>query len=215
MRILQLVSSAVGSLVIVCGLWSLPVGRCAEPSKPKLPDGYVEEAPLPAGFPAPGPVGQVIEKSYPVTRSFSATGDGAFLKCFGYLAEHQYKMTAPVVMEYKPGAENKGPETRSRMPIPIERMHFLLEKNSLDEPKEAGSVKVADMPKMRVLSIAQQEPVTAEAIKAAQEKLLARLKELGDLRSAGQFRLLGYNSPLIPRNKNYWEVQLPVENRVP
>lgn len=215
MRNLQVDYCAIASLVVVCGLWSLPVGRCAEPSKPKLPDGYLEEAPLPVGFPAPGPVGQVIEKSYPVTRTFSATGDSAFMKCFGYLAEHQYKMTAPVVMEYKPGAEYKGKETQSGMPIPIERMHFLLEKNSLDEPKEAGAVKVADMPRIKVLSIAQQGPVTAEAIKAAQEKLVARLKELGNLQSTGQFRLLGYNSPMIPRSKNYWEVQLPVENRAP
>lgn len=206
---------AIAGMVLTS--WQLTISsvRGEQQAQLKLPAGYVEEAPLPEGYPPPGPVGEVIEKQYPVTRSYSATGDGAFMDCFGYLAAHHHKMTAPVVVEYKTGAEKSAGSARSGMPIPIERMHFLLEKNSLDEPQEAGPVKVADMPKMRVLSIAQRGPITTEAIKTAQEKLNAKLKESEGVRPAGEFRILGYNSPMIPREKNYWEVQLPIEDVKP
>lgn len=209
---IQLLTSA---LVFATSLLIGPIAQGEEPAQPKLPAGYVEEAPLPEGFPPPGPVGEVIEKQYPVTRSYSAAGDGAFMDCFSYLAAHHHKMTAPVVVEYKPGTEKSSGQARSGMPIPIERMHFLLEKNSLDDLKEAGAVKVADMPKMRVLSIAQRGPVTKEAIKSAQDKLNAKLKELAKVQSAGEFRILGYNSPMIPREKNFWEVQLPINDAKP
>lgn len=203
-----------GMLVVLSVLGASKVSG-EEQTQPILPAGYVEEAPLPEGYPPPGPVGEVVEKRYPVTRSYSAAGDGAFMKCFGYLSAQRHKMTAPVVVEYKQDAEKSTYQGRSGMPIPIERMHFLLEKNSLDEPKEARTVKVADMPKMRVLSIAQQGPITTEAIKTAQDKLKAKLKSLEKTRSAGEFRILGYNSPMIPREKNFWEVQLPIEDAKP
>lgn len=189
--------------------------RGAEQVQPKLPAGYVEEAPLPVDYPPPGPVGEVIEKQYPVTRSYSAAGDGAFMECFAYLAAHHHKMTAPVVVEYKPNLVKGTDQGRSGMPIPVQRMHFLLERNSLDEPKEAGTVQVADIPPLRVLSIAQRGPITMEEIKAAQNKLSAKLKSLEQTRSAGQYRILGYNSPMIPREKNFWEVQLPIEDSTP
>ncbi len=212
LRVMRMVMSGLGFALLPCVVSSV---RSEEQAPQKLPAGYVEEAPLPEGFPPPGPVGEVIEKQYPTTRSYSAAGDGAFMDCFGYLAAHHFRMTAPVVVEYKPGAEKSNGQARSGMPIPIERMHFLLEKNSLDEPKEAGAVKVADMPKLRVLSIAQRGPITTEAIKAAQDKLNAKIRELSKIRPAGEFRILGYNSPMSPREKNFWEVQLPIEENKP
>lgn len=186
----------------------------AADEKPKLPKGYVEEAPLPEGFPPPSELGQIVEKEYPVTRSFSATGKGAFMKCFGYLALNQFKMTAPVVVDYDPDAKAAEKPEYSEMPISFDRMHFLLEKNSLDEPKDHKVVTVGDIPKLRVLSIAQQGKVTADAVKAAEEKLTEHLKTLPTQKAQGEWRILVYNGPGVPRDKVYWEVQLPIEKKV-
>jgi hypothetical protein len=81
--------------------------------------------------------------------------------------------------------------------------------------EEARHVKVADISDMRVLSIAQRGAITTEAINMAQDKSNAQLKELEKVQSAGEFRILGYNSPKIPREKNFWEVQLPIADKKP
>ena len=107
------------------------------------------------------------------------------MKCFGYLSVKQYKMTAPVVMECKPDADPIQPAASDGMPVPIERMHFLLEKNSLDVPQDLGQIKVADMPSIRVLSIAYQGDVTREAVKAGQAAIESRLKEMPGIGAAG------------------------------
>jgi len=192
------------------GVLCATAARCESGPKSNLPVGYVEEAPLPEGFPPPSEPGKVVEKSYPVLRSYSATGAGSFMKCFGYLSVKQHKMTAPVVMECKPGADPNRRRPGDDMPVPIERMHFLLEKNSLDEPKVAGPIKVADMPAMRVLSIAFRGDSSPEAVKKGKAAIESRLKEMPDIERAGEYRILGYNSPMLERSKNFWELQLPI-----
>jgi len=179
--------------------------------KTNLPDGYFQEAPLPEGFPPPSEPGKVVEKTYPVLRSYSATGAGSFMKCFGYLSVKQHKMTAPVVMECKPGADPSKRLPTDGMPVPIERMHFLLENNSLDEPKTVGPVRVGDMPSVRVLSIAFQGESNPEAVKKGQAAIEAQLKAMPGVVRAGEYRILGYNSPMLARSKNFWELQLPIE----
>jgi hypothetical protein len=180
------------------------------PEKADLPAGYVEEAPLPEGFPPPSEPGKVVEKTYPVVRSYSATGADSFMKCFVYLTTNQHKMTAPVVMECSPELDTSQPAPGDGVPVPFERMHFLLEKNSLDKPHEAGPVEVADMPALRVLSISYQGDSKPELIKKGQAAIEARLKELPDVERAGNYRLLGYNNPMSNPSKNFWELQLPI-----
>jgi hypothetical protein len=199
-------------LGLIVGFVCSAVARGESAVKANLPAGYIEEAPLPEGFPPPSEPGAVVEKTYPLLRSYSATGPGAFMKCFGYLTVQQYKMTAPVVMECKPGAV-PGQQADDDMPVPIERMHFLLEKNSLDEPKDAGPIKVADMPSICVLSIAFRGEATPEAVKQGQAAIEARLKDMSGVQRGGEYRILGYNSPMIERDKNFWELQLPIQDR--
>ncbi len=195
------------------GLVCAAAARGESAVKANLPAGYVEEAPLPEGFPPPSEPGKVVEKTYPVLRSYSATGAGSFMKCFGYLSVKQHKMTAPVVMECKPGADPSKRLPGDDMPVPIERMHFLLEKNSFDEPKVVGPIKVADLPSMRVLSIAFQGDSTAEAVQQGQAAIESRLKEMTGIERAGAYRMLGYNSPMLERSKNFWELQLPIAEK--
>lgn len=200
-------------LGLLGGVLSAAPVRLDSGVKANLPAGYVEEAPLPEGFPPPSEPGKVVEKTYPILRSYSATGAGAFMKCFGYLSVKQHKMTAPVVMECKPDADPSKHHPGDEMPLPIERMHFLLEKNSLDSPKVLGPIRVSDMPAMRVLSIAFRGDSTPEAVKKGQAAIESRLKEMPGIERAGEYRILGYNSPMLERSKNFWELQLPIAEK--
>lgn len=210
---MTMISRLLETAGLLCSVAFAASVRAEEPAPTGFPAGYVEEAPLPEGFPPPSEPGKVVEKTYLATRSYSATGEGAFMKCFAYLSLNQHKMTAPVVMECKPGAKPLKGFADGGMPASIERMHFLLEKATLDEPKQAGPVKVADLPSMRVLSLAHQGEATPEAMQQGQAAIEARLKEMPDVERAGDYRILGYNSPMLARSKNFWEIQLPIQSK--
>ncbi|MDZ4659156.1 MAG: heme-binding protein [Bythopirellula sp.] len=206
----RLLAFSVGFLL---GCNTLAVLAEEQATPDEFPEGYVAEAPLPQDFPIPSEPGKVIEKTYPVVRSYSATGTGAFMKCFAYLSANQYKMTAPVVMDLQPAAEADKAASIDGMPAPVARMHFLLEQNSLDKPQQVGEVQVADIPPLRVLSIAFHGETTAEKIKEGQSALEARLAEMPSVARAGEYRVLGYNNPMIKRAKNLWELQLPIAEK--
>ncbi|QDU63370.1 SOUL heme-binding protein [Planctomycetes bacterium Pan216] len=172
-----------------------------------LPEGYIAEAPLPEGFPPPSEVGKVVEKQYPLARTYSATGNGAFWICFAYLKTHKHEMTAPVIMN-----EPKDfPTPAKGFPYGMERMHFVMEKPTMGEVKKDRFIKVADMPAMTVLSIAYQGDLTGEKMNQLEKELRKTLAERPDLVAAGPIRYLGYNSPGIPASKRYSEIQLPVK----
>ncbi len=181
---------------------------------PKYPAGYINEGPLPEGFPPPGEVGKVVEKTYPLCRTFSAEGNNAFMRCFAYLSKQQHEMTAPVIMEYKPPGENNDAKPGGDVNFAdVGRMHFVLGDLSLDEPKQDGPVLVADMAKMRVLSIAVLGEMLPRQRENAEQKLDAELAKRKDVAAAGPKRVLGYNSPMVPKDKRLWEVQVPIEDR--
>jgi hypothetical protein len=187
----------------------------AEPKdKPKYPQGFIKEGPLPEGFPPPSEVGQVVEKSYPLCRTYSATGNNAFMRCFRYLSKEKHEMTAPVIMDYKDRAEPAASRPIGDFDAgEVDRMHFILGNPSIDEPKREGVIVVADMPKMRVLSIAVQGPRSAQVLAEAERKLDAEITKRKELVAAGPRRVLGYNSPMVPREKAFWEVQIPINKR--
>lgn len=185
----------------------------ADGDNTEYPPGYVAEGPLPKGFPPPSAVGQIVEKSYPLCRTFSAAGNNAFMSCFSYLAKNKHEMTAPVIMDYKRGAAAAVPPNADLGFMDVLRMHFVLEEPSLDKPQQAGPVTVADLPELRVLSIAVQGPMSPAALAAAEARLEAELAGREDLMVAGPMRVLGYNSPMVPPAKRYWEVQLPIKSK--
>ena len=69
------------------------------------------------------------------------------------------------------------------------------------------------MPAMRVLSIAFRGDSTPEAVKKGQAAIESRLKEMPGIERAGEYRILGYNSPMLERSKNFWELQLPIAEK--
>lgn len=182
------------------------VSASGEDATPKLPIGFVSEAPLPEGFPPPSETGKIVLKTYPGARTFSASGRNAFFKCFTYLSVHRHKMTAPVVMDYPGGvASDKSPEDAA------ERMHFVLQRPGLDKPGKRVLVEVADMPKQEVVSLALQGDLTAEKLADGEARLRVYVEGRPDLSIADALRVLGYNSPMVMPEKRFWEIQFPVQ----
>jgi hypothetical protein len=181
--------------------------------KVKYPPGYIEEAPLPEGFPLPSELGQVVEKTYPACRTYSAEGNNAFMRCFAYLSKQRHEMTAPVILDYERNADTSEAQPAEIDFMKVGRMHFILENPSLDEPRLEGPVNVADMPGMRVLSIAFQGEMSPATLDDAERKLEAEIARRKTIVAAGPLRILGYNSPMVPKGKAYWEVQVPIKER--
>ena len=163
----------------------------------------IKEAEMPKGFPDYTPVGQIEVKQYPAYRKASTSGMAEFWTLFQHIKQNNVMMTAPVEMDYGDPHAAKSKE-RS--------MSFLYERPDQGSTGKQGSVEVVDVPAMTVVSIGCRGERTTAAIAEARDKLLKWLEEKkGDYVSAGPMRIMGYNSPFVPRDKNFFEVQIPVK----
>jgi effector-binding domain-containing protein len=178
-------------------LWLAGGRALAEPFQP------IKEAEMPGGFPGYTPVGQIEVKHYPAYRKASTAGAGEFWALFGHIKKNGVEMTAPVEVDYgDPLAEN--PADRS--------MSFLYPSAATGSTGKQGRVEVSDVPAMSVVSIGCRGRQMTEAIAAARQKLLDYLAERKDQYTiSGSMRVMGYNSPFVPRDKNFFEVQIPVK----
>jgi len=176
-----------------------------EPAKPMM----ISEASLPAGFPAPGPVGEVIVKTYPAHRlARTAAGqDGdnrMFMRLFRHIERNEIAMTAPVTMDWSgEPAERGGPES----------MAFLYAEADLGEagpdPADAAVV-VEDVPEMTAVSIGLRGGYGDKTFRKGAERLDAWLAEHPEWEPAGPPRMLAYNSPFVPGILKYSEIQRPI-----
>ncbi len=160
---------------------------------------YVDEAPLPKGWPQPGPYQQVALKHYPAYRAAFVGGKretGAFWTLFGHIKKHDIPMTAPVEMAMNPAGES----------LDMASMAFLYQDQSVGKAGPDGTkVEVRDVPAAKALSYAWQgedSPANLAAAKTALDAELAK-RHL----TSRHFRLLGYNGPATPRAKRTWELQ--------
>jgi hypothetical protein len=165
---------------------------------------YVDEAPLPEGWPKPGPYNEVAEKSYPAYRAAFTTeggGGGAFWTLFSHIQRNDIPMTAPVEMAVEPG--DGGAMRRNSM-------GFLYQNQTVGQPGSDGPrVEIRDVPAARALSYAWQGPDNRANIATAKQALEAALAER-KIEPKG-FRLLGYNGPGTPRARKTWELQALLE----
>jgi len=173
---------------------------CAQqPPAPAAAPAYVSEAPLPKGWPQPGPYNQVSEKNYPAYRAAYTTGkgeSGSFWTLFLHIKKHDIPMTAPVEMAMEPGA---GELNRSNMA-------FLYQSDQVGQPGADGrKVEVRDLPAHKALNYTWQGPDSKANLATARAALEAELAKRS--LTATQFRLLGYNGPGTPRAKATWELQ--------
>ena len=162
------------------------------------------ESKLPEGFPAPGPVNEVVVKKYPAYRAAKVEGSNmtkfSFMKLFGHIKKNNISMTAPVEMAI---GKNDG-KRRS--------MAFLYGNTDIGSVGEQPSgVNVIDFPSKIYVSIGIRGEQSTLVIKESISKLEGWLAENKEYSADGEHRLLAYNSPMVEVSKRYWEVQVPIK----
>lgn len=160
------------------------------------------EAPLPEGFPAPTPLGEVELKTYPRYRLVQAemnNGQSSFWQLFSHIQRNDIAMTAPVETTYATDGSLR--ETR---------MAFLYESPDMGELGSDGTVEVIEKGGATVVSLGCRGYASQSAVANAAQRLEAWLGTRVDLRAAGPMRVMGYNSPMVPGDRRFFEVQLPV-----
>lgn len=162
----------------------------------------VVEAPLPDGFPTYTPVGEIEVKKYPAYRKAEASGGVAFWTLFQHISSAGIAMTAPVEMTY----QSDGP------PVGREKaMAFLYGDKGIGSPGRKGNVEVVDVPAATVVSLGMRG-ARSEAILVGAEQRLRVWLEQNKTRyeQAGPIRVMGYNSPFVARDRQFFEVQIPI-----
>jgi len=175
--------------------------------EPVTPAVIWGEAPLPAGFPPPGPIGAIVIKRYPAYRIAEKTSDEKasanrlFRPLFDHIQSRDIAMTAPVEMTYERAA-----------PAQLSAMAFLYREPTMGETGAVeGGVSVRDVPAQTVLSVGVRGGYGEANFIAARRRLEAWLEAHPErFVIDGPPRYLGYNSPFVPGFMKYGEVQIPV-----
>ena len=200
--------------IIACLLGTLlpsfaePASKVIGPDKPApvpvAEPQYKEESPLPKGWPEPGPFNQVVRKNYPAYRAAfttEASPNGGFMRLFKHIKKNEIPMTAPVEMTLDE-SETQG--------MKMERMAFLYQSREVGKTGADGDqVEVRDVPAQVALSYAWQGARDNASTARARAAIDAELAKQN--LKAGSYRLLGYNSPFVPRAKQTHELQALIE----
>jgi len=166
------------------------------------------EAERPQGFPEFGVVDELELRDYPAYTMVRTTAKGGSTRAFWPLFQHIQKndiaMTTPVQMDWQPGQDgDRRPAT----------MAFLYGDPATRPAHVAQGVEVVEVPAATVLSlgaIGNDRPAVVEAMLA---RLHGWLAANPAYEAAGPMRTMGYNSPMVPNDERYFEVQLPVRRR--
>jgi hypothetical protein len=166
------------------------------------------ESPRPVGFPDATPVGEIAVLDYPSYRLartpigrglFSGT-NSAFWTLFRHIQSHEISMTAPVEMTL---GEADG---RERM----DAMAFLYASPQIGRTGAEGAVEVVDVPVARVVSLGlrggDRERVLPPALGVLREWIAAH----PEWEACGAPRVMGWNSPMVPDELRFQEVQIPI-----
>jgi len=210
---------AAGAVLLMGGCASTssvtPRATASAKSKPAAPSWVAgPSAPLPEGFPPPGPVGEVIIKQYPACRiamTKTIPGQGSsgqlFMPLFRHIESNHIAMSSPVVMTY--GKTTQGRESMASMA-------FVYGKPTIGKDGVYGKVSVEDEPPMLVASIGVRGQYTVGRFERAEKKVVQWLAAHGDeYKADGQARYLAYNSPFVLPWFKYGEVQIPVKRLSP
>jgi hypothetical protein len=197
-------STVIAALCTLGILRAAPV-NAADPPPPK--PMMIAEARLPEGFPPPGPVGEVIVKTYPEHRLARAQGgrDGSFMTLFRHIKRNEIAMTSPVEMPLLDGADRGDGG-----------MAFLYASKSLGTPgpdPADAAVVVEDIPETTVASVGTRGSYSRQTFDRGLGRVRAWLAEHPDWEEAGSPRTLAYNSPFVPGMLKYSEVQVPIRPR--
>jgi uncharacterized surface protein with fasciclin (FAS1) repeats len=168
---------------------------------------YVE-AELPLGWPRTAPVGEVVLKAYPryrMAKTGMAKRGGTttpFFALFNHIKRNEIAMTAPVQMDYSEGNERQA------------SMAFLYAyptQGDSGQDARDDRVDVVDIAPSMAISIGGRGYEMAQTIATMRARLDAWLAANADAyEAAGPLRTMGYNSPMVPANRRYYEVEMPV-----
>jgi len=159
----------------------------------------LHEADLPQGFPTYTPAGTIEVKQYPAYRM--ALGNG-FWPLFSHIKRNGIAMTAPVQMEYEKNKQgNLGEKS----------MAFLYGTSNLGAIGKQGSVEVVDVQAETVVATGVRGLRTKDRLNDAHQRLLKWIEAHPDYQAAGPLRVMGYNSPFVPSNKQFFEMQIPLK----
>jgi uncharacterized surface protein with fasciclin (FAS1) repeats len=168
-----------------------------------------QEAKLPQGFPELTPVGEIQVKTYPKYRMARVEMEDrskqgrAFFTLFQHIVRNRIEMTAPVEMTYN----SAGPTQEAAMA-------FLYESTEIGTLGESGKVQVSDVPEMMAVSLGVRGDYSGDQVAKGEQYLQQWLKRhVNRYEAAGNLRVLGYNSPFLPAERRYAEVQLPLRYR--
>lgn len=192
---------------------------CSASEKPVAPARVGEarelfifnEAPLPKGYPRPGPIGVVMVKDYPMARAAMVRADdlgGAdsnrmFMPLFNHIKKNDIAMTSPVVMGYSQSGDVVAPNS----------MAFVYANVELGQIGMDGEVNVEDFPAMTFVSVGVRGSYNESNFRKGLESLHAWLAANAQYEASGPPRYLGYNSPFVPGFLRYGEVQIPVRSK--
>jgi len=170
------------------------------------------QAPLPEGFPRFKAVGEVELRNYPGSRmvrtSMQRGGSvAAFWPLFRHIESNGIAMTTPVQMDWQadtePGPGRQGAET----------MAFLYGDPTTGSTGAEGTVEVVDLPAKTVLSIGAVGRASASRVAELRDVLLRAANAHPEWGATGELRTMSYNSPMVPADRSYFEVQVVVEPR--
>lgn len=189
----------------------------APTSTPPLPWWVAQpSAPLPKGFPPPGPLDQIVIKQYPPYRaaivtsaSDASTTNGMFFPLFNHIEKNQVSMSSPVEIGYAPPATTAA--ARPQSPAPAQSMAFIYGDTTVGKPGPDGNVQVRDFPALTVVSLGVAGSYSDEHFAIAYARLADWLAAHPDQYTrAGHPRYLAYNSPFVLPFSRYGEVQIPI-----
>ncbi len=189
-------------LASVFPAWAEPASKSDGQDSPQPPaePKYKEESPLPKGWPQPGPFNQVALKKYPAYRAAftsSSSPNGGFMTLFKHISKNDIPMSSPVEMKLDE-ADSKG--------VKMEEMAFIYQTQRVGRTGTDGDkVQVRDVPAQDALSYAWMGPRDDASTARARAEIDAELDKR-HIKASG-YRLLGYNSPFIPRAKQTHELQ--------
>jgi hypothetical protein len=127
---------------------------------------------------------------------------GAFWALFTHIKKQDIAMTAPVEMTYGEAGKNK---------LQAEKMAFLYRSPKQGKAGTDEKVDVNDVPATMALSLGMRGDVTEARLAEAKAHLDIWLKEHAkEYEANGQLRVMGYNSPFVPANKRFSEVEVPI-----
>jgi hypothetical protein len=180
---------------------STPTGETAENATFKP----IVEASLPDGFPGYTPVGEIEVKHYPAYRKAETSGRVAFWTLFGHIKSEGIPMTAPVEMTFQKDGPPVGRE---------QSMGFLYGNKNTGNAGRKGNVDVIDVPATAAVSLGLRGVRSDEVMIQAEQRLRKWLEENKNrYEQVGAVRVMGYNSPFVPRDRQFYEVQIPIRER--